>query len=125
MKTHEIRYMVVASLSDGSAQQFGERTDLPEKDIIDQYFGNRGLIDLLAQSMETRLMPRMVSQGEALCVILRPARDVVVGAFIVTSESATEQYHRSIVLDRELNVLWRSASRRDGADGEASAELGH
>lgn len=106
LKRNSIAWAVVSCAPFSDKQIFGDSKGLESEDIVSQYFGD---LPLLEQSLEGRILPRMVQQGNVAGVICKPAENTIVGMLYHDDGDGVQRYSHGKKLDEELRALWTTA----------------
>jgi hypothetical protein len=101
---------VVICLLTGRTEIVGDRNALESDDILSQYFRD---VSVLVKSLEGRILPRAVQQGNVMCIISRPNPATVIALLYNDEGDAIARYRRCVDLDARLLLLWSNPSHRE------------
>lgn len=106
IEQERIAWAVISFAPFTEQQVFGDSKVLESDDIVSQYFGD---LSLLEQSLEGRILPRMVQQGRVGGVICKPEKNLIVGMLYNDDFEGVERYWHGKKLDEKLRALWAAA----------------
>jgi hypothetical protein len=101
-----VPFAIVAKISTGDIQRFGDPSSIQPAGLIDDLFGDAEAVRNLSDSFEEQLKPQSMQQGEVAAVLCTPKDDVIVGLFCRTTLGPVDYYHWTKRLCEAVDSAW-------------------
>lgn len=102
-----IPFAIVANVSTGSIERFGDPSAIHPADLIDELFGDADDVRELHESFVGRLKPQSMGQGDVAAVLCTPKPDVIVGLFSKVILGPVEYYQWTKGLCAAVDSAWK------------------
>jgi hypothetical protein len=103
---HGFKCYVIAS-SEGGVWRGGDFEDLEWSGLVSMLFGGVAEVMVLIDSLDEMILPQVYQQGEVYCLLMKPAKDIVVGYFSQDGRDAVNLYREGKEVSKDLQQRLR------------------
>ena len=102
---HGFQCWVIAAADGSVIARGGDFEGLIWPTLVKDLFGGPDEVKVLFDYLEGKMLPQLSSQGEVFCVLMKPTKDIVIGAFAQDGRDAISLYREGKEVSKALEEL--------------------
>ena len=106
----EALYIIVSNPTGTRWEEYGDKERLPYKGkgIVTYNFPGPENMPVIDKFLEGQILPQVLRQGEASCIICKPREDVIIGVFTIINGDVFVSVKKSKDINSKIESIFSS-----------------